>query len=63
MHENISKHDQCLSMVVQLYYPRVILALQHEKRLRNNKIDDILKRFRGVGKLTLQKLKNGRVRD
>ena len=63
MHENISKYDQRLSMVVQLYYPTVILALQHEKRLRNNKIDDILKRFRGVGKLTLQKLKNGRVRD
>ena len=50
-------------MDVQLYYPRVILALEHDKRQRKNKKDDILERFRWVGKLTLQKLKNGLVRD
>ena len=46
----------------QLYYTRVILALERNECLRKNKIDYILQRFRGVGKRALQKLKNGRVR-
>ena len=50
-------------MDVQLYYPRVVLALEHEKLLRNNKKDDVLERFKGVWMFTLLKLKNGLVRD
>ena len=62
LHEKTYENNQALHMGPQLYYTRVILALERNKCLRKNKIDYILQRFRGVGKRALQKLKNGRVR-
>ena len=62
LREKTYENNQALHMGPQLYYTRVILALERNECLRKNKLDYILLRFRVVGICALQKLKNGRVR-
>ena len=55
LHEKTYENNQALHMGPQLYYTRVILALERNECLRKNKIDYILQRFRGGREACLAK--------